>query len=958
MDASDSGRDLIPVKEKKDDTVKQFPSELDRTFRIERHAISHIDHDDLEDKYLRLHDEHILLKKYARKQEDKIKKLATKLSRLINDKKRLEQEGGTGNRKRDVEMEELVQDLQDKVREVEKQNCQLREKLLIAKQQALIHAKRPSGYRYVTPRVDSGRSKPGTPSRTGSPATRLSYFHPSSRVSPSSALPNYAWSLVEEARNEIKHLEETVNSLRSQLDIVEQENEILKEQLKLKEFEYNEELLNLKSQLTQGQKQHVQENMDLIQLHREVKRKSSKMANLQAQYNDLDEKIKSLKMSNDLLLKETDKLNKLLREEQNKNLELQEELGKASSIERTMIQFQEQITDLTNENKILKESNQKLIDSALGEERYQHYESRESTFKQQITKLEATLKADLKEKETLLANLAEMKEENSQFKIKCKELEENYSHYKSKFEELENKMNLFNKETDIDILQLEEALDLIQRRKLDVANTDKSNEKEEKDLKAELQQSQIDHAETIAELDKTRNMLVVQYKINKDYEAEIETIKKKTEQMEKEYQTKLEEYNYLLEMRETRLKKLERELNDIAYGTNKYKIQTADLEDQENVVELERGKNLLEIHINSVILKVNVWIVIELQFLFLKQETDIDILQLEEALDLIQRRKLDVANTDKSNEKEEKDLKAELQQSQIDHAETIAELDKTRNMLVVQYKINKDYEAEIETIKKKTEQMEKEYQTKLEEYNYLLEMRETRLKKLERELNDIAYGTNKYKIQTADLEDQENVVELERGKNLLEIHINSVILKVNVWIVIELQFLFLKQETDIDILQLEEALDLIQRRKLDVANTDKSNEKEEKDLKAELQQSQIDHAETIAELDKTRNMLVVQYKINKDYEAEIETIKKKTEQMEKEYQTKLEEYNYLLEMRETRLKKLERELNDIAYGTNKYKIQTADLVLPHMRHHLAVFKVNRVAFINFPSGYGLFERHA
>lgn len=601
MDASDSGRDLIPVKEKRDDTIKPFPTEFDRTVRIERHAISNIAHDELEDKYLRLHDEHILLKKYARKQEDKIKKLATKLTRLVNDKKRLEQDGGIGNKKRDVEMEELIQDLQDKVRDVEKQNCQLREKLLVAKQQALVRAKKPTGYRYVSSRIDSGRSKPGTPSRTGSPATRISYFHPSSRVSPSSALPNYAWGLVEEARNEIKNLEEMINSLRSQLDIYEQENEILKEQLKLKEFEYNEELMNLKSQLTHGQKQHVQENMDLIQLHREVKRKSSKMASLQAQYNDLDEKIKSLKMSNDLLLKEIDKLNKLLREAQNKNLELQEELGKASSIERKMIQFQEQINDLSNENKILKESNQKLIDSALGEERYQQYESRESTFKQQISKLEETLKADLNEKEKLLAQLTEVKEENSKFKIKYKELEDDYNLYKNKFEELENKMKIFNKEADIDISELEEALEFIQRKKLEGITVNKLYDKEEKDLKSQLQQSQIDHAETIAELDKIRNMLVIQYKINKDYEAEIEAINKKSLQMEKEYKTKLEECSYLLEMRETRLKKLERELNDIAFGTKQYKTQSLDsnAKDPERTVELERGQNLFEIHISS-----------------------------------------------------------------------------------------------------------------------------------------------------------------------------------------------------------------------------------------------------------------------------------------------------------------------------------------------------------------------
>ena len=46
--------------------------------------------EELEDRYLRLLEENTVLKKHACKQEDKIKKLATKLIRVISDKKRME----------------------------------------------------------------------------------------------------------------------------------------------------------------------------------------------------------------------------------------------------------------------------------------------------------------------------------------------------------------------------------------------------------------------------------------------------------------------------------------------------------------------------------------------------------------------------------------------------------------------------------------------------------------------------------------------------------------------------------------------------------------------------------------------------------------------------------------------------------------------------------------------------
>ena len=46
--------------------------------------------EELEDRYLRLLEENTVLKKHACKQEDKIKKLATKLIRVVSDKKRME----------------------------------------------------------------------------------------------------------------------------------------------------------------------------------------------------------------------------------------------------------------------------------------------------------------------------------------------------------------------------------------------------------------------------------------------------------------------------------------------------------------------------------------------------------------------------------------------------------------------------------------------------------------------------------------------------------------------------------------------------------------------------------------------------------------------------------------------------------------------------------------------------
>ena len=41
------------------------------------------------------------------------------------------------------------------------------------------------------------------------------------------------------------------------------------------------------------------------------------------------------------------------------------------------------------------------------------------------------------------------------------------------------------------------------------------------DLKRHVTELQASHADTINELEKTRNMLIIQHKINKDYQTEV-----------------------------------------------------------------------------------------------------------------------------------------------------------------------------------------------------------------------------------------------------------------------------------------------------------------------------------------------------------------------------------------------------------------------------------------------------
>lgn len=48
---------------------------------------------------------------------------------------------------------------------------------------------------------------------------------------------------------------------------------------------------------------------------------------------------------------------------------------------------------------------------------------------------------------------------------------------------------------------------------------EKVEDDSQKDLERSLRDLQAVHAETVQELEKTRNMLIVQHKINKDYQV-------------------------------------------------------------------------------------------------------------------------------------------------------------------------------------------------------------------------------------------------------------------------------------------------------------------------------------------------------------------------------------------------------------------------------------------------------
>ncbi|XP_012588674.1 PREDICTED: protein fantom [Condylura cristata] len=576
-----------------------------------RQAVSRISREELEDRFLRLHDENILLKQHAHKQEDKIKRMATKLIRLVNDKKRYERVGGGPKRLgRDLEMEEMIEQLQEKVHELERQNEALKNRLISAKQQLQIQGHRQTPYNYVQPRINTGRRK--TSENAGSqegPRKGIRFQDVDVAETLQPMLAKYGNSLLDEAKGEIRNLENVIQSQRGQIEELEHLAEILKAQLRRKENEIELSLLQLREQQATDQRANIRDNVEMIKLHKQLVEKSNALSVMEGKFIQLQEKQRTLRISHDALMANGDELNMQLKEQRLKCCSLEKQLHSVTFSERRIEELQDRINDLEKERELLKENYDKLYNSAFSEAHEEQWKLKEQQLKVQIAQLETALKSDLTDKTEILDRVKTERDQNEKLIQENRELQLQYLEQKQQLDELKNRMKFYNQESDINADELSEALLLLKAQKSqkngDLSFLEKVDGKINKDLERSMRELQAAHAETVQELEKTRNMLIMQHKINKDYQMEVEAVTQKMENLQQDYELKVEQYVHLLDIRAARIQKLEAQLKDIAYGTKQYKFKPEIMPDDsvdefDETIHLERGENLFEIHISKV----------------------------------------------------------------------------------------------------------------------------------------------------------------------------------------------------------------------------------------------------------------------------------------------------------------------------------------------------------------------
>ncbi|XP_026166675.1 protein fantom isoform X2 [Mastacembelus armatus] len=580
-----------------------------------RQDISRVSREELEDRFLRLHEETLLLKQHIHKQDDKIKKLGTKLMRLVKDRGRMEQLAAGGahpaSRVRDVEMEEMMEELQEKVRALQAENEGLKQRFLVAKQQLInSQSMRPSPYGHVQSRVNTGlkklRDDTSSPSQTR--PKRLRNLDGGGRP-PIGQLPRYGHNLLEEARAEIRNLENVIESQQSHMEEMEGAAKLLRAELRKKEAEYEDRLLQVRQQQTTSLRSHVNNNVTMMKLQKQLADRSNAVTELEGRFLQLQESQRTLKASHDAAIHKVDELSAELKDERLRSLDLEKELQSSVISRMKLEQLQERISELEQEKDLLKQNNEKLVNSTFDVSQQQKWQIQEQQLKLQIAQLETALKADLVDKNEILDKIKAERDTNEKLTEENKKLHVQFLEQKQQTEELNERLKFYSRDNEYDITELTEALLQIRTQKSQRSGAlSFLNEVEEGGgsggTESAIRELRAAHAETIQELEKTRNILSLESKISKDYKAELESVLRKMQSDKVEYEQKLERQTQLLDTRAVKIRKLEAQLRDIAYGTKTYVFKPdATAEDEadefDESLHLDRGENLLELQIVS-----------------------------------------------------------------------------------------------------------------------------------------------------------------------------------------------------------------------------------------------------------------------------------------------------------------------------------------------------------------------
>ncbi|XP_029311195.1 protein fantom, partial [Cottoperca gobio] len=573
----------------------------------------------LEDLCLRLQEENSVLKQHTRTQEQRLRRMSTRLMRL-----RQARPGSSGVKERD--MEDTIQELEARVAMLESQKGVLQNKLSLAKQHIM----------------DLGGRTPYKFSKG-----KCMEMEGGVRRAAQTAPPRYG-PMLEDTRAEMERFRSSVTEQvrAAELELTAQ---ALRDTLREKEREIEGTVRDMRKKQADRHRITIRENVDQIRLQKQLSDKSTalrvtqeKFNNLQEAYeNQLEETQRSLGESQAALLERVEELTEQLKQERQRALALEGQLTTTGLSLQTVDKLQEQISELEGERDLIKENYDTLLDSTLSvqsnndgeveqhrEVNQRREERGENIGRMDIQRLEEMLREERgergrveREKEKLRREkeiLEEKRERDREFsgtRGKEEQLEEEILQHREQISSLQDRLDSVTKVFDMSVEDLSETLIQIKafrmqqesRAALQFLWADGKVEDSPRDL-ANIQAL---HAETVLELQKTRNLLLLEHHISKDLQEELNTVKQKMGSEREESRRRMTEKDKLLSKRALQINALQAQLKELAYSPRNYKrtipIQytwpagnqelVQPIDDDMSFSQLRAGESLLEIHL-------------------------------------------------------------------------------------------------------------------------------------------------------------------------------------------------------------------------------------------------------------------------------------------------------------------------------------------------------------------------
>ncbi|XP_063092989.1 X-linked retinitis pigmentosa GTPase regulator-interacting protein 1 isoform X4 [Cavia porcellus] len=170
--------------------------------------------------------------------------------------------------------------------------------------------------------------------------------------------------------------------------------------------------------------------------------------------------------------------------------------------------------------------------------------------RQQVSQLQDQLDAELQEKRNILLQLSTEKAQNEDLKLEVSNILQKHKQEVEMLHEAAATALAPDRHSELALLPVPF---------LEAAQSEPSEPKaqEEKKLSQMLNELRVSHAETTLELEKTRDMLLLQRQINMCYQEEMEAMMTKADSESKDHRQKLERLSQLLDLKNNRIKQLE-----------------------------------------------------------------------------------------------------------------------------------------------------------------------------------------------------------------------------------------------------------------------------------------------------------------------------------------------------------------------------------------------------------------